>query len=746
MTLARNLRRSISAADPPRSPFVLRRAVPVLLVIAGAALMSLLVLAQRPAIALENSYGLYAPEGSPRAYRWSTNKVSFSVHDGSDPSAADLTIAAPRWSERAEQRITLGTEQTSLATLAVAETMRRYHLLVPQGTSTLLLETGVDRPAQGDRRWLGVQLYEATGTVRGLPLHAIRQATTIAGIVAMCVVAIAAGARRGYGVVVALTVLALLARSLRLQIAPPGWSQDEVVSLVDAWHLSRTARDHLGNAPPLGAQEALGDYISPMLTYLELPLALIWGPQPWVGRLVTAIIGALAVPLGFMIARRLKLPQIAAASVGLVIALSPWQVFLTRFALPPALVPTTWLLAVWAALRFVQHGQQRDAMWLAVVAGMTVYAYPTMKMAVPLLVAAATLLALRRFGFRAARNWLVPALIVIALWLPFAATNLLIPASNTRLRQTALRADGPVEFAQVWWANYRAYFSPDLFYATGDNDPIHNVPDHGLQLAAEAPLLLIGLGALFWYCLAPLVTSSGAATKQTQALGLIASSQRAAARKPLPYQWWLLGAALLIAPLPASFTNINPHAWRAALLAPMYALCVGLGVAVVINAMQRIASRGSRFFVQSGCALVFAAILMWQFSQWFVPYLTTYPPSVAWVNQDGLREALARAVRYAPQYDEVLISNEGITEPYIYVLAAQPMPPSEAQAAIEVTRRPPRLNDVTAIGKYRFGSVAAIPDDAPVVEAVADRFGGPAFVLQAWRTENRAVLVVRRME
>src|SRR5204862_3705845 len=128
-------------------------------------------------------------------------------------------------------------------------------------------------------------------------------------------------------------------RVIMLRAAPPGFSQDEAVSLVDAWNLARTGRDHLGHLLPLGAQEALGDWISPLLTYLELPPVALFGPAPLVGRLVTALLGALAAPLIFVLARALRLPTLAGVGAGLVAALSPWQIFMSRIALPGALAP-----------------------------------------------------------------------------------------------------------------------------------------------------------------------------------------------------------------------------------------------------------------------------------------------------------------------------------------------------------------------------------------------------------------------
>ena len=193
---------------------------------------------------------------------------------------------------------------------------------------------------------------------------------------------------RGHGLVVGLTLLGLALRLLWIADSPPLLHRDEAVSLVDAWQLARTGHDHLGHLLPLAAFEAYGDWISPLLTYLLLPWIALVGPQPLVARLVVAIFGALAVPCVYGLVRELRLPA-AAPWAALVAALSPWQIFLSRVSIPPALVATCWTLCIWAGIRFVRAGRRRDAIWLAIAAGIGLYSYPPMKLAVPLLLALA---------------------------------------------------------------------------------------------------------------------------------------------------------------------------------------------------------------------------------------------------------------------------------------------------------------------------------------------------------------------
>jgi hypothetical protein len=425
----------------------IRRAALWLLVVLGLWGAALAVLMAQPAASLDTATGLYAREDATIPYQWTSNRVQIPVHGNTGPTIVRLAFGPSRWPGRPRPTITLSANGQALTTFAAPDHVRRYAVLLSPQVSTVTLQTPIAH-VDDDPRWLGVTLYDLAATPHGWPVRAGIAALLIALALLILIMFMRWSARRGYGIPVTLALLALALRVVLLNVTPPGFRQDEVVSLVDAWHIAQTGRDHLGHLLPIGAQEALGDWISPLLTYLELPLVAVLGPTRIAGRLVTACIGALAAPLGYMLARRLALPQQAAVCVGLVVALSPWQIFLNRMALPPALVPTVWTLCLLAGLRLIQHGDRRAARWLALAAGVAVYAYPTLKLGVPLLVAWAAAVALLRHGRASARQWLGSAALLVVLWLPFIMVTLFNPASSTRLNQAAIEADS----AGAWLA------------------------------------------------------------------------------------------------------------------------------------------------------------------------------------------------------------------------------------------------------------------------------------------------------
>src|SRR5439155_12478918 len=110
---------------------------------------------------------------------------------------------------------------------------------------------------------------------------------------------------------------------------------------------------------------------------------------------------------------------------------------------------------------------------------------------------------------------------------------------------------------------------------------------------------------------------------------------------------------------------------------------------------------------------------------------------------DGELETMQRTVELAPGYDEIWLDTATIGRPYIYLLAAQPMSPAEAQAQIVVERPPLPPNEISQIGPYHFADLRKLPANLPARELVLDRFARSGFVIQQLWRDNRRILVVR---
>jgi len=184
------------------------------------------------------------------------------------------------------------------------------------------------------------------------------------------------------------------------------------------------------------------------------------------------------------------------------------------------------------------------------------------------------------------------------------------------------------------------------------------------------------------------------------------------------------------------------------MVAPVYAVLVGSGAAVEWQLLGRLPARAGALARVVG-TLVLVTALAWQSVSWFTSLREDYPSLATgtWFFADSELETMQRVVAYAPGFDEVWFDVGTVGRPYIFLLLAQPMPPAESQALLVVERNPPQINNVTSIGQYRFVDFdpRGIPLDLPVLEALPTSGGGPGYLLQEWRPDNRRILIVRSM-
>lgn len=512
---------------------------------------------------------------------------------------------------------------------------------------------------------------------------------------------------------------------------PPALNQDEVVNGYDAYSLFVTGRDHLGHPFPFAGLESFGDWASPLLTFLTILPVGLFGLRAEVVRMVPAAAGVLAIPIVYRLGVELFERRAAGVAAAWLVAISPWHVHRSRYAIPPAIVPTMVALTLLALVWTMRRGSARGAVALALCAGLTVASYPTMKLYVPLLLLAG-LVVYRREAMRLNREALLYAALVLAIVAgPILYLSLADPGGRARLDQVSIFQSPDVGPALLL-RQYRAYFSPWVFFVAGNGHPgqAPDTPGFGVELRWTLPLLLAG-GA--WVLGAALARG--------------ASERRRAA--------WLLLAALALYPVPGSLTLptpplTGPHLSRAIHLIPLLALFGGAGAVALLDQGRRVLDRRPGWPARGLAALLLvgaAGLIGQELLARYRDYFFEYPrrEHVLRYYQYGLAEALAYARAHADGYDEIWVA--GAEEPYIYELFYNRWPPSEVHRDLQLRRAPPDFNQIEAIGKYRFGDAPAFTSGLPVLYAARDPLGQAAYEVRGGLSpENRRVLLVRPVE
>ena len=292
--------------------------------------------------------------------------------------------------------------------------------------------------------------------------------------------------RREFGLILAITFLAFVLRIWQLGHLPPGWRDDE---LINSLVISQKVLD--GDFAVYYADASGHEALYHALNAAMLGL---FGAN-WLGiRLLSAFLGTLAVPLTYLVGRKLagRWVGLAAAS-GL--AVSFWGLMYSRFGLRHVLMPLLTLGAFyffWRGMgeRRVESGEWRwkiaitlhsplfNYLLSALFMGLGFYTYFAGR-GLPLILMAfmGVVWLWQRPSFRGQwRGWLVMLLGTAVLAIPLLMTLQAQPESEARVAELAVPL---VEAQQGNFVPLREYVSTtmSMFHATGDGEWLYNIPN-----------------------------------------------------------------------------------------------------------------------------------------------------------------------------------------------------------------------------------------------------------------------------
>lgn len=513
------------------------------------------------------------------------------------------------------------------------------------------------------------------------------------------------------------SILGLALRCWDLAGVPPGLNQDEAVYGYDAYSILLTGRDHLGHPFPFAGLETFGDWSSPLLTFLSVPVVALFGLHVEALRGLTAVIGVAGIPLVYALGTRLSQRRSVGLTAAWILAVLPWSVHLSRWAIIPSTVPTMIAAAMLASVWALQTGSRRGIVLAAIVAGITTASYHAMKVYVPLLVLLAAAVYWRELWRMRWEPLVYAGLVLIVLAGPSLYLTLRDPGGGARLAQTSVFNDSSFSLG-LMARQYGSYFSPGFWFASGDGDPMHLPPGQGPFPWVSAPFLLTGIATLSWTAL---------------------RGARSSAKKGAVF---LLGAILLY-PIPGSITVPSPHVLRAAHVIPIGAMVAGVGAVAIADLVSRYrVARPRLAFAAAGLAFVVVLSVSVELAGNYRFYFGAYRDEVAEQFHSGAGEALAYVDQHDPEVDEIWLPGD-MNSVYIYVLFYRRWSPEDVHRNLVVHRDPPNWNRVESIGKYRFG-------DPPQFLANGVRYtsrlpdGTAAYEVISGSSEAKRVLVLRQ--
>jgi 4-amino-4-deoxy-L-arabinose transferase-like glycosyltransferase len=314
-------------------------------------------------------------------------------------------------------------------------------------------------------------------------------------------------------ILIGIIILAILLRFYQLGEIPVGLNQDEASMTIESKALLETGADRWGNRLPVYFA-SWGSGQNVLLSYLTIPFVYFFGVSVWSTRIVSAILGVVAVFLIYKFVKIIQNKTTALWSAGLLCIL-PWHLVASRWGLESNILPVFLLFGIYLVARLLQNGFHRfdpTQKWLSsfkicldyfslIPFALCVYAYGTGVVVVPVIFALITIFYLKII-LQNWKKWLVCMGFFLVSFAPiglFVFKNYIsktnydwekyLPFTAPLLPVTRLDQVGNDRF-QIWSDNYS-------FVVNGlkDNLPWNTIPNFG---TIPEFLIIFALIALFF--------------------------------------------------------------------------------------------------------------------------------------------------------------------------------------------------------------------------------------------------------
>lgn len=327
-----------------------------------------------------------------------------------------------------------------------------------------------------------------------------------------------------YRIILAVIILiGIFLRVVNISNNPPALYGDELTIILDAQSLLNSGKDQLGNLLPLTFQMGAGRPAG--YVYGSIPFVALFGPTALGVRALSILSGIGLILLIYILARKL-LSKKAGVVAALLMAISPWDLSLSRggfeahFAL---------FLALLGVLTYIL-GKEKPYFLIvcALSLGFSLHTYPTYKLTLPIFLILLFYFAGFRWLFNHGRKIYVTIAfltLVLATFLSLSQTIVggaesrfwrenifaqkdlreeLIQKINTeRALNTLPQVIRPifhnkaVEYVLLLSENYLKNFAPDFLISYGDKNPRHNMAAMGGIYALQIILIFLGMYHLF---------------------------------------------------------------------------------------------------------------------------------------------------------------------------------------------------------------------------------------------------------
>lgn len=424
-----------------------------------------------------------------------------------------------------------------------------------------------------------------------------------------------------------IVILSAILRLVYINYLPPSLNWDEVSLGYNAYSLLKTGRDEWGTILPT-IFRAYGDYKLPVYVYFA-------AVSPFMVRLPSIMFGIAQVLIVYLIAKRFFSHKIGVMAA-LLVAISPWTLFLSRVAVEANLVAFFIAAGIYCLLiRRLSSG--------ILLLGISVWTYNSARIFVPLFIFIFYLINRKSIKLSFFSYFLFSILFIPMFFQLFSSTGqaryqwlaILDSGAIAKINELRSRPGGRFVYNKLTYfisqfsLNYLNHFHPSFLFLKGGTHYQFSIPNQSLVYLINLPFFIIG----FIYILR---------TKN-----------------------WMLLFWLLLAPIPDSLTRDSPHVLRSITLLPLPMILSGLGVVLVARKIK------NKLFIPAYLITVFLSL-----SLYINEAVSDYQKSYSWAWQYGYKQAVQLIKEKYEDYDQIIITKK-YGEPHEFVLFFWPWDPEK---------------------------------------------------------------------
>jgi len=500
----------------------------------------------------------------------------------------------------------------------------------------------------------------------------------------------------GWGLFIAIILLAGFLRIWNLNQAPYGFNADEAAFGYNAYSLIETGKDEHGQPWPINFK-SFADYKPGVYVYLTLPFVKMLGLNVWATRLPAALLGTLAVLILMFLVKDLfgekKVINPLSLLAGFFLAVSPWHIHFSRGAWEAGTATVFLLIGVWLFLKAVKN---RFVYMLPSVLFfiVSIYAYHSTRLITPLLFIGLVIIYWKRVFLKVNFKWiLISAGVGVLALVPFVI-DFLGPAGLSRFAGVSIFSDtGPfwwvnemrgqhlnpwawpvrllhnrvIAYGLVFFKNWMSHFNGNFLFISGDAIERSRVPETGQMYYFDILFVAVGFYYLFL---------------------------------KRPPNWKLIVFWLLLAPVAAAMTYQSPSALRANnMVIPM----VIISAYGAFNIFEWLKKRIK--FLRIVFYLLLLVFIPWNIGRYLHQYYVHYPQTYPFAWEYGFQPIVDYVKGVEGKYDNIYVT-ERMDQPYIMFLFYLKYPPEVFQKEVVLTPRDKfNYSTVRNFGKYHFRSI-----------------------------------------